>query len=113
MCVVAGSATTVEALRGELAQAQEHARVNKAATEKAAEDLKSEQVVRCQYEERVGEVEKALKDVADKYKSLEEKSKAQETDLTKALKEAEEARAESQAAREEMKQAEQVAAGKP
>ena len=59
------------------------------------------------------QVEQALKDAADKYKSLEEKSKAQATDLAEALKEAEEARAESRAAREEIKQARQIAAGKP
>nr|XP_020154394.1 stress response protein nst1-like [Aegilops tauschii subsp. strangulata] len=105
-----GSAAAVEALRGELAQAQEQARVNKVAAEKVAEDLKSEQVIRCQYEERIAEVEKALKDASDKYKSLEEKSKAHETGLAEALKEAEEARTESQAAREEIKQARQVAA---
>ena len=73
--------------------------MNKAAADKTAEDLKSEQVVRCQYEEWVAKVEKALKDAADKYKSLEETSKAQATDLAKALKEVEEARAESRAAR--------------
>ena len=111
--MILSSTAAVEALQGELTQAKEQARVNKAATDKAAEDLKSEQVVRCQYEERVTEVEKALKDADDKYKSLEEKSKARETDLAKAFKEAEEARAESQAACEEMKQAGQVAAGKP
>nr|XP_040249457.1 nucleolin-like [Aegilops tauschii subsp. strangulata] len=100
----------VEALQGELTQAKEQARVNKAATNKAAEDLKAEQAIRCQYEERVTQVKQALKDAADKYKSLEAKSKAQATDLAEALKEAEEARAESRAAREEIKQAEQIAA---
>ena len=87
--------------------------MNKAAADKAAEDLKYEQAVRCQYEERVTQVEQALKDAADKYKSLEEKSKAQVTDLAEALKEAEEARVESYAAREEIKQAGQIVAGKP
>ena len=46
MCMIVGSAAAFEALRGELAQAQEQARVNKAAADKAAEDLKSEQDVR-------------------------------------------------------------------
>ena len=84
--------------------------MNKAAADKVAEDLKSEQVVRCRYEERVAELEKALKDAADKYESLEEKSKAQVTDLDEAHKEA---RAKSRAARKEIKQAIQIAAGKP
>ena len=87
--------------------------MNKSAADKAAEDLKAEQAVRCQYEGRVTQLEQALKDAADKYKSLEEKSKAQATDLAKALKEAEEARAESRAAREEIKQVGHIAAGKP
>lgn len=64
MCMITFSAAMVEALRGELALAQEQARVNKAAADKAAEDLKSEQVVRYQYEERVTKVEQALKDAA-------------------------------------------------
>ena len=93
--MIAGSVAAVEDLRGELTQAQERARVHKAAADKAVKDLKSEQVVRYQYEERVTEVEQALKDAADKCKSLEEKSKAQATELAKALKEAEESRAES------------------
>ena len=113
MCVIAGIIDAVEALRGELTQAQEQSRVNKAAVDKASEDLKSEQALRSQYEERVEEVEKALKDATDNYKSLEEKSKTQETDLAEALKEAEEARAESRAVREEIKQAGQIAVVKP
>ena len=98
MCMIAGSAVVVETLRGELAQAKEQARVNKAAADKAAEDLKSEHVVRCRYEERVTEVEQALKDAASKCEPLEEKNKAQVTDLTKALQEAKEAWVKSQAA---------------
>ena len=76
MCMIAVNEAAVEALRGELTQAKEQARVNKAAADKAAEDLKSEQVIRCQYGEWVTEVEQALKDAANKWKSLEEKSKA-------------------------------------
>ena len=44
---------------------------------------------------------------------MEERNKAQAAELTKALQEAKEARSESRAAREEIKQAEQIAAGKP
>ena len=105
MCMIAGSATAVETLRGELAQAKEQARVNKAAADKAAGDLKSEQVVRCQYEEWVTEVEQALKDAVNKCESQEENNNAQATDLAKALQEAKEAWDESRAAREEIKQA--------
>ena len=98
MCMIAGSATAVEALRGELAQAKEQARVNKAVGDKAAEEVKSEQVVRRQYEERVTEVEQALKDATGKCESLEEESKAEANDRTKALQEAKEAWVKSQAA---------------
>ena len=95
MCMIAGNPAAVETLRGELAQAKEQARVNKAAADKAAKDLKSKQGDRRQYEERVTEVEQVLKDAASKCESLEEKNKAQATNLAKALQEAEEARAES------------------
>ena len=45
MCMIAGSAAAVETIVGELAQAKQQARVNKVAADKAAEDLKSQQVV--------------------------------------------------------------------
>ena len=41
MCTIAGSAAAVQALKGELTQAKEQARVNKAAADKAVEDMKS------------------------------------------------------------------------
>ena len=58
-------------------------------------------------------MEQALKDAASKCESLEEKNKAEETDLAKALQEATEARAKSRAACEEIKQAGLIAASKP
>ena len=87
--------------------------MSRAAADKAGADLKAEQATRRQYEERVTELEQELKDAARKCEALEEKNKAQAVDLTKALQEAKEARTESRAAREEIKQAEQIAAGKP
>ena len=69
-CVVlitsTGSAGEVEALKSALAQAKEQARVSQAAANKAAADLKAEQVTRRKYEERVTEVEQELKDAASK-----------------------------------------------
>ena len=59
------------------------------------------------------EVEQELKDAAGKCEALEEKNMAQATDLAKALQEAKEARTEARGAREEIRQAEQIAAGKP
>nr|XP_020165653.1 tropomyosin-2-like [Aegilops tauschii subsp. strangulata] len=105
-----GSAAEVETLKGDLARAKEQARVSQAAADKAAADLKAEQVACRRYEERVTEVEQELKDATDKCEALEEKNKAQAADLTKALQGAKEARTESRAAREEIKQAEQIAA---
>ena len=111
--IIAGSAAAVETLRGDLAQAKEQARVSQAVADKVAADLKAEQVVCHRYEERVTEVEQELKNAAGKCEALEEKNKAQLVDLAKALQEAKEAGTESRAAREEIKQAEQIAASKP
>nr|XP_020157845.2 uncharacterized protein LOC109743178 [Aegilops tauschii subsp. strangulata] len=61
-----GSAAEVETLKSALAQAKEQARVSQAAADKAAADLKAEQVTRRRYEERVNEVEQELKDAAGK-----------------------------------------------
>ena len=59
------------------------------------------------------EVEQALQDAANKCEALEETNKAQAAELNKALQEAKDARGESRVAREEIKQAGQIAAGKP
>ena len=96
-----------------LAQAKEEAKANRAAADKAAAKLKTEQVARRQHEERVAEVEQELKDTTGKCEALEEKSTTQASDLAKALQEAKEARTEARCAREEIRQAEQIAAGKP
>src|SRR5215216_5268122 len=113
MCMIAGSVAKVETLKRALAQAKEEAKASKAAADKAAADLKSEQDARRQYEERVTEVEQELKDTAGKCESLEERNKTHAAELAKALQEAKEARTESRAAHEEIKQAKQIAAGKP
>nr|XP_045086302.1 protein WEAK CHLOROPLAST MOVEMENT UNDER BLUE LIGHT-like 2 [Aegilops tauschii subsp. strangulata] len=106
-----GSATEVETLKSALVEAKEEAKVSKVAADKAAADLKADQVTHSKCEERVTEVEQALQDAANKCEALEESNKAQATELTKALQEAKEARSESRAAREEIKQARQIAAG--
>nr|XP_040244133.1 cilia- and flagella-associated protein 251-like [Aegilops tauschii subsp. strangulata] len=113
MRVCTDGAAAVETLRGELAQAKEQARVNKAAADKAAADLTAEQAARCRFEERVTEVEQKLKDTARKCESLEEENKAKGIKLAKALQDAQEARSESRASREEIRQAGHIAAGKP
>nr|XP_020175633.1 protein WEAK CHLOROPLAST MOVEMENT UNDER BLUE LIGHT-like 2 [Aegilops tauschii subsp. strangulata] len=110
---VQGTATEVKTLKSALAEAKKGARASKAAADKAAADLEAKQVTRRRCEARVTEVEQALQDAANKCEALEEQNKAQAAELTKALQEAKEARSESRAAREEIKQAEQIAAGKP
>ena len=59
------------------------------------------------------EVNQKLKDTAAKCESLETENKAKGTELAKALQDAKEAWSESHAAREEIRQAGQIAAGKP
>lgn len=111
--MIVGNATEVEDLKSALAEAKEEARASKAAVDTAAKDVEAKKASRLNYEERVTKVEQALQEAATKCESLEEKDKAQAADLTKALQAAKEARSESRAAREEIKQAGQIAAGKP
>ena len=113
MIMIAGRAAEVEALKGALAQAKEQARASKVAADNATADLKTEQVARRQHEERVAEVEQELKDTISKCETLEEKTSAQAAELAKALNGAKKARTESWVDREEIKQAGQIAAGKP
>ena len=58
-------------------------------------------------------MEQELKDAISKCETLEEKTSAQAAELTKVLHEDKEAQTESWSAREEIRQAEQIAAGKP
>ena len=74
--------------------------------DKAAAELKTEQVTRHQHEERVAEVEQELKDAIGKCEALEEMTMAQEAELAKALNEAKEAQTKSRSAHEEIRQAE-------
>ena len=105
-------AAEVETLKGALAQAQKEAKANKAAADKAAAELKTEQAARRQHEARVAEVEQELKDAISKCETLEQKTSDQSSELAKALHDAKEARIESRSAREEIHQARQIAAGK-
>lgn len=87
--------------------------MSNAATEKAAAELKAEQAARHQCEERISTMALELKDAASRCKFLEKDNKARTADLDKALQEAREARSESRAAREKIRQAGEIAAGKP
>ena len=101
-CITVDGAATVETLWAELARAKEQARVSDTAAKKAAADLKAEQAVRCQCQERISTMERELKDTTNRCKSLEEDNKAKAAKLDKALLEAKEARSEFRAAREEI-----------
>ena len=83
------------------------------AAKKATEELKAEQAARRQCEERISSIERDLKDATGKCQTLEEENKAKVAELKKALREAREARSESRAAQEKIRQAGEIAAGKP
>ena len=111
--MTADGAAAVEILQAELARAKEQARIDNAAAEKASAELKAEQAARRQCKERKSKMARELEDASSRYEFLEKDSKAKTADLDKALREAKEARSESRAAREEIRQAGEVAAGKP
>ena len=111
--MTADGAATVEALRAELARAKEQARINSAAALKVAEELRAEKAAHCQSKERIAKIAIELKDAAERYQLLEKESRAKATDLEKALVAAKEARSKIRATKEELRQAADIAAGKP
>ena len=110
--MVADGATAVEALRVELARAKEQARRSDATAKKASADLRTEQAARRQSEEKISALALELKNTASRCEFLEKENKAKMAELDKAVREASEARSESRAAREEIRQAKEIAAGK-
>ena len=103
----------METLRAELARAKEQARNSDAAALKAVEELRAEQAAHCQSKEKIAKMAVELKDAADRYQLLEKESRAKATDLEKAMVAAKEARSKIRAAKEELRQAGDIAAGKP
>ena len=87
--------------------------MSNAAVKKAVAELEAEQAARRQCEERISTMARELKDANGQCHSLEKVNKAKAAELGKALQEAREARVESRAAREEIRQAGEIAAGKP
>ena len=90
--------TEVAALKKVLAGAEEKAAKERAAREK--------------HEARVSKIQQELQDTIKKYESLEHDSKTQESELAKARKSAQDARAEAQSALQEIEAAKKIAAGK-
>ena len=103
----------MESLRTELARAKEQARNSDAAALKAVEELRADQAAHCQSKEKIAKMAVELKDATDRYQLLEKESRAKATDLEKAMVAAKEARSKIRAAKEELHQAGDIAAGKP
>ena len=107
--MTANGVVAVETLRAELARAKEQARKSDAAALKAVEELRAEQAVHCQSKEKIAKMVVELKDAADRYELLEKESKTKTADLEKATI----ARSNIRAAKEDLCQAGDIAAGKP
>ena len=114
MCVLdADGAAAVENLRAKLARAKEQARKSDAAAKEALEELRAEQAAHCQSKEEVAEMAKKLKSTTDRCRLLEKEDQVKQTDLEKVVADAKDARSVMRAAKEELRQVEQIAAGKP
>ena len=114
MCVLdADGAAAVESLRAELARTKEQASESDAATRKALEELRAEQAAHCRSKEEMAEMAEKLKSATDRCRLLEKEDQAKQTDLEKAVANAKDARSAMRAAKEELRQAEQITAGKP
>src|SRR3954471_2522179 len=109
----ADGAMAVEKLRAELARAKEQARKSDAAALKAIEELKAEQAAHCQSKEEMAKMAVELKNAADRCKLLEKEDQAKRTNLEKATMAAKDTRSAMRAMKEELRQAGDVAAGKP
>ena len=100
-------------LRAELARAKEQARKSDAAAEKALEELRAEQAAHCRSKKEMAVMAVKLKSAAGRCKFLEKEDRARQTDLEKAVADAKDARSAMRAAKQELRQAGQIAAGKP
>ena len=109
----ADGAASVESLRAELARAKEQARKSDAASLKAAEELKAEQAAHCRSKKEMAEMAVKLKNAVDRCKLLEKEDRAVQEDLKKATTEAKDARSAMSTMKEELRQAGDIAAGKP
>ena len=109
----ADGATAVEDLRAELARAKEQARISDAAALMAAEELKAEKAAHCRSREELAGMALKLKDATDRCEVLEGERRVEQEGLKKAGAEVKDARSEMRAMKEELRQAGDIAAGKP
>ena len=103
----------MEALRAELARAKEQARISNAAALKAAEELKAEKAAHCESQEKMAKMVVELKDTADCCWFLEKENRAKATALEKAAAADKDTRSAMRAKKEELREAGDIAAGKP
>ena len=108
-----GGAAAVEALRAELALAKEQACISNAAALKAAEELRAEHAARLRSEEKIAEMAVELRDAVGWYELLEKENQTKAADLKNALDSTKDTRSQIRAAREELRQAGEIAAGSP
>ena len=99
--MAAGGAAAIEALRAELALAEEQARISNVAALKAAEELKAEQAA-CLRSEEIAEMAVELRDAAGRYELLEKENQTKAADLKKAMDSAKEMHSQIRDAREEL-----------
>ena len=83
------------------------------AAKKEADELQTEQAARRQCEERISSMARELEEATIRCEFLERDNKAKMANLDNALQEVREERSKSRAAREEIRQAGEIAAGKP
>ena len=80
---------------------------------KAIEELKVEQGAQCRSKKEMAEMAVKLKNAADRCKLLEKEDRAERTDLEKATTAAKDARSAMRAMKKELRQAGDIATGKP
>ena len=102
----------METLQAELARAKEQARSSNAAALKATEELRAEKAALCESKEKMAKVAAKLKDTADRCQFLEEENQARAMDLEKATMATKDTRS-AMRAKEELREAGDIAAGKP
>ena len=103
----------METLRAELARAKEQARISNATALKAAKELKAKKATHCETQEKMAKMSMELKDTADRCRVLEKENRAKATDLEKAMAADKDTRSAMRAKKEELREAGDIAAGKP
>ena len=107
--MTADGATTVEALRAELARAREQARLGNAAALKVAKELQAEKAAHGESRDKMA-IE--LKAATDHCRVFEKENQAKASDLEKAAATGKDLRSAMRAKKEELREARDIVAGK-